>query len=96
MPAGLVHDEEAGAVAQRLAQMRKKQVHHRGVDPGQKQAVLLAGQRAYCAVNIEVLVARPNDDRRPNAFVRPAPPNHRLKAEPPLIKEKNQGFRPVA
>ena len=95
MPAGLVHHENAVAFAQCLTQMIEIQVHHRCVDPGQKEADLLAGQRAYRAVNIEVLVARPYNGRWAHALARPAPPDHRLEAKAPFVKEKNLKAWPI-
>jgi len=94
MPAGLIHNKKAVAFAQSLTQMCKKQVHHGGVDPGQKEADFLAGYWVHCTVHIEILVARPYDDGWPLALARPASPCYRLKAKAPLVKEKNVGVRP--
>ena len=92
MPPGLIHHEEAESPTQNLAHVIKEQVHHAGVDPWQKQADLLAGDRADRAINIKVPVAWPHYDRGPHAPPSPAPPGHRLEPKTPLVKEKDLGF----
>lgn len=89
MPPRLIHDEEAFAFAQGLAQVYQKHVHHFGVDPWQKEADLLTGDRAYCAVDIEILITRAHCYHRTYTFTRPAARRDWLKTEASFVKEKN-------
>ena len=85
----MIHDKEAFASFQYLTQVRKKHIHHFGVNPWQKEADLLASDWTYCTVDVEILIPRPHCDCRTHTFTRPAARRDWLKTEASFVKEKN-------